>query len=46
MDVDRSDMSIQKVLDFVDIGDTVTVYKNGEPLLELPVLAKAALERR
>ncbi len=43
VDVDRSDMSIQKVLDFVDIGDTVTVYKNGEPLLELPVLAKAAL---
>ena len=43
VDVERSDMSIQKVLDFVDIGDTVTVYKNGEPLLELPVLAKAAL---
>ena len=43
VDVDRSDMSIQKVLDFVDIGDTITVYKNGEPLLELPVLAKAAL---
>ncbi|WP_330698028.1 ABC transporter permease [Mediterraneibacter glycyrrhizinilyticus] len=43
VDVDRSDMSIQKVLDFVDIGDTVTVYKNGEPLLELPMLAKAAL---
>ncbi len=43
VDVDRSDMSLHKDLDFVNIGDTVTVYKNGELLMELPVLAKAAL---
>ena len=46
VDVDRSDMSIQKVLDFVDIGDTVTVYKNGEPLLETSGAGKGGAERR
>ena len=43
VDVDRSDMSLQGALDFLDVGDTVTVYKNGEILMDLPVLAKAAL---
>lgn len=43
VDVDRSDMSLHRELNFLDVGDMVTVYKNGEPLMDLPVLAKAAL---
>src|SRR5699024_422064 len=39
----RSDMSLHRELNFLDVGDMVTVYKNGEPLMDLPVLAKAAL---
>ncbi len=27
----------------LDVGDMITVYKNGEPIMELPILAKAAL---
>ena len=45
VDVDRSDMSLHRELNFLDVGDMVTVYKNGEPLMDLPVLAKAALNR-
>lgn len=26
-----------------EVGDTITVYKNGEPILDLPILAKAAI---
>lgn len=29
--------------DLLDVGDVITVYKNGEPVMELPILAKAAL---
>lgn len=28
--------------DFLNVGDRITVYKNGEQIMELPVLAKAA----
>lgn len=41
--VNRVDMSLNRNLDFVDIGDVITVYKDGRPFLELPVLAKAAV---
>lgn len=40
---DRSNSSMNPALDVLDVGDVVTVYKNGEPVMELPVLAKAAL---
>ncbi|MCI9120806.1 MAG: ABC transporter permease [Oscillibacter sp.] len=39
----RQDMSLQADLDLADVGQVITVYKNGSPVLELPVLAKAAL---
>ena len=29
--------------DMAEVGDTITVYKNGEPILDLPILAKAAI---
>ena len=41
--VNRSDMSLYERLDFVEIGDVITVYRDGEPYMELPVLAKAAI---
>lgn len=41
--VNRSDMSLYERLDFVEIGDVITVYRDGEPYIELPVLAKAAI---
>ena len=34
---------LNPAFDLLDIGDLITVYKNGEPVMELPVLAKAAL---
>lgn len=40
---DRSTMLIDKDFDFTEIGDTITVYKNGNAVMELPILAKAAL---
>lgn len=43
VDVDRRDMSFHPILDLVDVGQIITVYKNGVPVMELPVLAKAAL---
>lgn len=43
VNVDRVDMSMNEVFDFVDVGEVITVYKNGEPVKELPVLAKAAI---
>lgn len=39
----RTDMSLLADQDFVEVGDIITVYKNGRPVMELPVLAKAAL---
>ncbi|MCI6467307.1 MAG: ABC transporter permease [Faecalicatena sp.] len=41
--VDRKDMSIGKDANFVDVGDIITVYQDGQPVKKLPVLAKAAL---
>ena len=40
--IDRRDMSLVPDLDLVDVGQNITVYKNGSPVMELPVLAKAA----
>lgn len=40
---DRSTMQIAEYLDPLEIGDVVTVYKDGEAIMELPVLAKAAI---
>ena len=34
---------LNPVFDLLDVGDIITVYKNGTPAAELPVLAKAAL---
>lgn len=31
------------VFDLLEVGDVITVYRDGAPLLELPVLAKAVL---
>ncbi len=39
----RTDMSILPALDLAEVGQLVTVYKNGAAVMELPVLAKAAL---
>ena len=41
--VERRDMSLLPVLDLLEVGDVITVYKNGVQVMELPVLAKAAL---
>ena len=41
--VNRRDMSLEPVLDLANVGQIVTVYKNGAAVMELPVLAKAAL---
>lgn len=41
--MDRRDMSVMEDGDFAQVGDVITVYKDGEPYMELPVLAKAAL---
>ncbi len=43
VNTNRRDMSIMPHLDFVEVGQTVTVYKDGQKAMELPVLAKAAL---
>ncbi len=34
---------MEPALDLLEVGDIITVFKNGEPMMELPVLAKAAL---
>ncbi len=41
--VNRGDMSLVPELDLADVGQRITVYKNGAAVMELPVLAKAAL---
>lgn len=41
--VNRRDMSLVPELDLADVGRRITVYKNGAAVMELPVLAKAAL---
>lgn len=40
---DRSTMQIAEDFDLLEIGDVITVYKDGEAIMELPVLAKAAI---
>ena len=40
---DRRTFLLNPVFDLLNVGDTITVFKNGEPVMELPVLAKAAL---
>ena len=39
----RSTMQIDGNLDPLEIGDVITVYKDGKAIMELPVLAKAAI---
>lgn len=41
--MDYNTMEINEDLDFVEVGDMITVYKNGKEAASLPVLAKAAL---
>ena len=41
--VERTTMTIPEQANFVDVGDIITVYQDGKPLKELPVLAKAAI---
>ncbi len=41
--MDRSTMTIFDMVDQLEIGDVITVYKNGKAIMSLPVLAKAAL---
>ena len=40
---DMGSSVLNPAFDLLDVGDIITVYKNGEPVMELPVLAKAAL---
>lgn len=40
---DRSTMKIDGNLDPLEIGDVITIYKDGKAIMELPVLAKAAI---
>lgn len=40
---DRSTMKIDGNLDPLEIGNVITVYKDGKAIMELPVLAKAAI---
>lgn len=35
--------TVEPFVDFLNVGDMITVRKNGEPVMKLPVLAKAAL---
>lgn len=43
INTDRADMSLMEDFDFIQVGDMITVYKDGQKAMELPVLAKAAL---
>lgn len=43
VNINRVDMSFLEIMDIAEIGEVITVYKNGTPVMELPVLAKAAL---
>lgn len=43
VNVNRATMQIDGNFDLLEIGDIITVYKNGEAVMELPVLAKAAI---
>lgn len=39
---DRVNMSMDEDFDMIGLGETITVYKDSRPVMELPVLAKAA----
>lgn len=41
--LDRNTMGIMEDFDVLDVGDVISVYKDGEVLMELPILAKAAI---
>lgn len=43
VEADRVNMQFIEALDFTDVGQVITVYKNGRPVKKLPVLAKAAM---
>ncbi len=43
VNVNRVDMSMDAYLDMADVGEIITVYKDGQPVKKLPVLAKAAI---
>ncbi|MDE6905945.1 MAG: ABC transporter permease [Lachnospiraceae bacterium] len=43
VEVNRVNMRPIEDLDFVDVGQVITVYKDGHPVRKLPVLAKAAI---
>lgn len=43
VEANRQNMNMDEDMDFVEVGDVITVYKSGQPLMELPVLAKAAI---
>lgn len=43
VEVNRTNMLLIEDLDFVDVGQVITVYKNGQPVKKLPILAKAAI---
>lgn len=43
VEVNRTNMLLIEDLDFVDVGQIITVYKNGQPVKKLPILAKAAI---
>ncbi len=41
--LDRNTMGMREEFNILDIGDVITVYKDGEVFMELPILAKAAI---
>lgn len=41
--VDRVNMSMNKDFDFINLDEMITIYKDGSPVMEVPVLAKAAV---
>ena len=43
VNVNRADMSLNDFLDVIHVGEEIQIYKNGQLVKELPVLAKAAV---
>ena len=41
--LNRNDMTYYEVFDLTEIGETISVYKDGQLIKELPVLAKAGI---
>ena len=42
-ELNRYTMEIEPIFDLLDVGDVITVYKDGKAVMTLPVLAKAAI---